>query len=386
MAATASGVGGPEESARSKRKLTLYKDIQAKHDQPSLFDAEPVAENWVRPVVRGDCEPLPRPCPHCGALVVMRVGEYVVKEEIVSGNRGGSTGGTLDRDQSCIAESLQLPHRHIQDSDVELSMQVRDGEGCGRPRNAEGTVEKLRMPESGHTYFETDETLDVRDPGILRLDRDEDKVLGPGYSVLPALRRQGDSGVRTMGGDEFIPGIPGGHGTATESGTFDRPDQREWELRAGELSLGDGHGADEQPPIFSCPDCGGGVSHNIGMGGKDWDWEVYNPRKDHARVGPGAGSKDEAVVRNHCRPCINLLCRYHLGVDIDPAGNLTLMAPDPTEMAETCALDFADRHELGAPLDAVSEAMNLSRERVSQIEHRGSAKIRLAMGRESIDE
>ena len=43
-------------------------------------------------------------------------------------------------------------------------------------------------------------------------------------------------------------------------------------------------------------------------------------------------------------------------------------------MAETCELDVADR--LGLTLDEVAELLNLTRERIRQLEQRGLAKIR----------
>lgn len=68
------------------------------------------------------------------------------------------------------------------------------------------------------------------------------------------------------------------------------------------------------------------------------------------------------------RPCPWVSCRYHLYLDVTRKGSLKLNFPDlePWELPQTCALDVADRGE--ATLDQVGEAMNLSRERVRQLE------------------
>lgn len=67
-------------------------------------------------------------------------------------------------------------------------------------------------------------------------------------------------------------------------------------------------------------------------------------------------------------------CQYHLYLDVNPTtGSLKLNFPDlePWELPDTCALDIAERVALegrGATLQEIGEAMNMTRERVRQIE------------------
>ncbi len=77
------------------------------------------------------------------------------------------------------------------------------------------------------------------------------------------------------------------------------------------------------------------------------------------------------------RPCPFVGCKYHLYSDVHPeTGSLKLNFPDlePIELAETCALDVAERG--GTTLEAVAELMNVTRERVRQIEVVAKAKMR----------
>lgn len=76
------------------------------------------------------------------------------------------------------------------------------------------------------------------------------------------------------------------------------------------------------------------------------------------------------------RPCPYVSCKYHLFIDVHPVrGSIKLNFPDIEvwEMTETCALDVADRG--GITLEEVGEIMNLTRERVRQVETAGLAKL-----------
>lgn len=67
--------------------------------------------------------------------------------------------------------------------------------------------------------------------------------------------------------------------------------------------------------------------------------------------------------------CPHVGCRYHLYLDVNPAtGSIKLNFPDLEvwEMEETCALDVADRG--GVTLRGVGAIMNLTRERIRQVE------------------
>ena len=85
-------------------------------------------------------------------------------------------------------------------------------------------------------------------------------------------------------------------------------------------------------------------------------------------------------MRSECadmeRPCPFVSCKYHLYIDVHPVrGSIKLNFPDLEvwEMSETCALDIADRH--GITLEEVGEIMNLTRERVRQVETAGLSKL-----------
>lgn len=77
------------------------------------------------------------------------------------------------------------------------------------------------------------------------------------------------------------------------------------------------------------------------------------------------------------RPCPYVSCKYHLYLDINAeTGSIKLNFPDLEvwEMSETCALDVADRG--GITLEEVGSIMNLTRERIRQVEVRGLEKLK----------
>ncbi len=86
------------------------------------------------------------------------------------------------------------------------------------------------------------------------------------------------------------------------------------------------------------------------------------------------------TLRSQCvdmeRPCPFVSCKYHLYIDVHPVrGSIKVNFPDVEvwEMTDTCALDIADRG--GITLEEVGEIMNLTRERVRQLETQGLAKL-----------
>ena len=79
---------------------------------------------------------------------------------------------------------------------------------------------------------------------------------------------------------------------------------------------------------------------------------------------------------NGARPCPWVSCRAHLALNADEAtGSIKVNFPDVPveEMPHTCALDIAD--EGGRTLEEVGTLMNLTRERVRQLEARGLAGV-----------
>jgi hypothetical protein len=98
---------------------------------------------------------------------------------------------------------------------------------------------------------------------------------------------------------------------------------------------------------------------------------LLNPPVDIPRPVTRVECKAEA------RPCPWVACKHHLYLDVNPeTGSIKINFPDlePWELGETCALDVADRN--GITLEEVGEIMNLTRERIRQVEVRGLARLR----------
>ncbi len=89
--------------------------------------------------------------------------------------------------------------------------------------------------------------------------------------------------------------------------------------------------------------------------------------------------KTRAECANGPRPCMFVSCKHNLYLDVNPeTGSVKLNFPDKEiwELEETCALDVADRG--GITLEEVGAIMNLTRERIRQVETRGLLKLREA--------
>jgi hypothetical protein len=87
--------------------------------------------------------------------------------------------------------------------------------------------------------------------------------------------------------------------------------------------------------------------------------------------------------RSMPRPCPWVSCSHHLYLDVNPeSGAIKLNFPhlEVWEMAETCSLDVADRG--GITLEEVGAILNLTRERIRQVEVRGLTKIKVHTGDE----
>lgn len=79
------------------------------------------------------------------------------------------------------------------------------------------------------------------------------------------------------------------------------------------------------------------------------------------------------------RPCMFVSCKHNLYLDVNPeTGSIKLNFPDKEiwELEQTCALDVADKG--GITLEEVGAIMNLTRERIRQVETRGLLKLREA--------
>jgi hypothetical protein len=83
-----------------------------------------------------------------------------------------------------------------------------------------------------------------------------------------------------------------------------------------------------------------------------------------------------AACMGGARPCPYVSCKHHLYVDVSPrTGAIKLNFPDLEvwEMGDSCALDVADRG--GTTLEDVGAIMNLTRERIRQVEVKALAKL-----------
>lgn len=108
--------------------------------------------------------------------------------------------------------------------------------------------------------------------------------------------------------------------------------------------------------------------------------------KEELRVGalmfPPTGDvrpKTVGECRGGARPCPWVACKFHLYLDVNPeTGSIKINFPDvePWEMKHSCSLDVAE--EGGITLEEVGEIMNLTRERIRQVEVRGLLAIKMA--------
>jgi hypothetical protein len=132
------------------------------------------------------------------------------------------------------------------------------------------------------------------------------------------------------------------------------------------------------------------AAHSIGLARSRRTREVRARTIDVSRlprsvIAKGAELYPEAVdghpvTRGDCanvaRPCPYVSCRWHLYLDVSPTtGSIKLNFPDleVDELPVSCALDAADRGV--STLEETGEIMNLTRERVRQIESVAKKRI-----------
>ena len=106
-----------------------------------------------------------------------------------------------------------------------------------------------------------------------------------------------------------------------------------------------------------------GVAGAWSLPARQWRTEVVDRPKTRGECASGA------------RPCPYVACVHHLYLDVSAkTGAIKLNFPDlePSELTESCALDVADRR--GETARTVGAVMNLTRERIRQIEQVAMAK------------
>lgn len=107
---------------------------------------------------------------------------------------------------------------------------------------------------------------------------------------------------------------------------------------------------------------------------------LYPPGVEESRPRTRAECKDGP------RPCVFVSCKYNLYLDVNvETGTIKFNFPDvePEEMFISCALDVAEDKEL--TLEEVGIVMNLTRERIRQLELKGVAKIRKTEGSKQLE-
>ena len=164
-------------------------------------------------------------------------------------------------------------------------------------------------------------------------------------------------------------------------------DQRDWE---GELA-GEGSLEEEDSPQPEVARIRRKV-HGAGRDGRVRSKTIAPKRltKEELRFKdllPMLEDPDRPANRGTCkeemRPCPYVSCKHHLYLDVNPdTGSIKLNFPDLEvwEMAETCSLDVADKG--GITLEEVGAILNLTRERIRQVEVRGLSKIKDHTGNE----
>ncbi len=141
----------------------------------------------------------------------------------------------------------------------------------------------------------------------------------------------------------------------------------------------------------------GGLEKVVGRGrkGRHRPRTIAGSRLSRAEIEEGIRIADDMWYdkpksRAECidgpRPCPFVSCKYHLYLDVKTDTNsIKLNFPhlEVWEMEQTCSLDVAERG--GMTLEEVGQVLNLTRERVRQVEVAGLEKLRETGVIEDID-
>lgn len=77
------------------------------------------------------------------------------------------------------------------------------------------------------------------------------------------------------------------------------------------------------------------------------------------------------------RPCPFVWCKHHLYLDVRESGSIVINYPDKEvwELEDSCVLDIIDKEE-EITLEETGNRLNLTRERIRQIEKNAVSKIK----------
>lgn len=130
----------------------------------------------------------------------------------------------------------------------------------------------------------------------------------------------------------------------------------------------------KQPRRYVRRDKARGRRRGVNVQTKQLKHDIEDEHVPHVRV-------QRPLCRADCedaeRPCPFVGCKHHLYLDVNQeTGTIKFNFPDiePWEMKDSCALDVAERG--GITLEEVGEIINLTRERVRQIEVKSTEKLR----------
>jgi hypothetical protein len=115
--------------------------------------------------------------------------------------------------------------------------------------------------------------------------------------------------------------------------------------------------------------------------------EAYPPEINACDPKPATYGECEARGLGTVARCPYVSCKYHLALEVSPqAGSIRTIFPDrdPDAVPATCALGVAARGE--HTLEQVGAIMNITRERVRQLEDRALAKLARAVAARRLDD
>jgi len=87
--------------------------------------------------------------------------------------------------------------------------------------------------------------------------------------------------------------------------------------------------------------------------------------------------KKRSECKSMKRPCLFVSCKHHLYLDVNPESKsikFNFPGKEIWELTETCSLDIAEKG--GSTLEELGTVLNLTRERIRQVEAKALQKLR----------